>query len=383
MSVATPGYEEASGISSVFDIEKKEQEYWQALNSRDQRYHSAFVYGVTSTGVYCRPTCASRKPNSKQSVVFFRDPVQARQAGFRPCARCKPEEALSTRQLRLVESVCKYATENSIEKMDLQRLGSELGVSPFHLQRTFKKVTGLTPREYIEALRLDKLKMSLRSGNSIRKSTYRAGYKTTGWLYFRPNEKLGMSPSNYKNGGAGVSIYYAISDCPLGKLLVAVTSKGICKVSLADTEQRLISILRSEYPNARLVPQTTGDVGNLSLAMSKIMDYLTKGTDLEISKLPLDIRATAFQARVWKELRKIPYGRVEYYSEVAKRIGLPRATRAVANACAANPVPLVVPCHRVVPKSGGIGEYGLGVERKRALLENEGMNPSVLDRKRK
>ena len=362
----------------------REEELWQAVKTRDPRYYSQFVYGVNSTKIYCRPTCPSKKPTTKDKVAFFPDSASAKRAGFRPCARCKPDElSQATPQVLTIQKLCEFITENCNNRLTLERLSKESGFSPFHLQRTFKKVTGVTPREYIEAVRMARLKLSLKSGNSIRKSTYSVGYNTSGWLYFRPNEKLGMSPLKYKKGGEGLRISYVITDSPLGKLLVAATERGVCFVSLADSIQKLIDHLRSEYPRAKL--ETDSDVpsnSNLSLSVDRIMEYLTKGTDLENSNLPLDLQATAFQQRVWKELRAIPYGKVSSYSEVARRMGLPKATRAVANACASNPVALVVPCHRVVPKGGGVGNYGLGVERKKILLEKEGVDIVALDQKR-
>jgi AraC family transcriptional regulator, regulatory protein of adaptative response / methylated-DNA-[protein]-cysteine methyltransferase len=368
---------------NLLEINSDESEsLWQAVKTRDPRYYSQFVYGVNSTKIFCRPTCSSRKPKSRDQVAFFANSTQAKEAGFRPCERCKPDETQTSSQIQTIQKLCEFINENSAEKLTLQRLSEESGMSPFHLQRTFKRVTGVTPREYTEAVRLGRLKLSLRSGSSIRKSTYRAGYNTSGWLYFRPNEKLGMSPLKYKKGGEGLTVNYHISDSPLGKLLVAATERGVCLVRLADSSQKLVSYLRSEYPKAMLETASNSRNKNLSLSVEKITEYLTKGTDLEKSNLPLDLHATAFQWRVWKELRAIPYGDVRSYSEVARRIGLPKATRAVANACASNPVPLVVPCHRVVPKTGGIGNYGLGIERKKILLDKEGVDIAMLQGKR-
>ncbi len=362
-------------------MDNKREEYWTALRARDPRYYSRFLYGVKSTWIYCRPTCASKKPKTLSSVAFFSDSASAKRAGFRPCERCKPDESSS--QTDTIQKLCEFINENSKEKLTLERLSKESGFSPFHLQRLFKKVTGVTPREYVEAVRIAKLKLSLKSGNSIRESTYGAGYNTSGWLYFRPN-KLGMSPLKYKKGGEGLEIRHVISDSPLGKLLVAATERGVCLVSLADSTEKLLAYLRSEYPKAKLLAhsEVQGD-RNLSFAVDRISEYLANGTDLENSNLPLDLRATAFQQRVWKELRAIPYGKVRSYSDVAKSIGLPKAIRAVANACASNPVPLVVPCHRVVPKSGGVGNYGLGVNRKKVLLEKEGVDLAALEKMRR
>jgi AraC family transcriptional regulator of adaptative response/methylated-DNA-[protein]-cysteine methyltransferase len=374
---------ETLGQDLAYPDYTREQELWHAVKTRDTRYYSQFVYGVNSTKIYCRSTCPSKKPRSRDKVAFFSDSASAEKAGFRPCERCKPDElGQATSQVQTIQKLCEFIGENWRERLTLERLSKESGLSPFHLQRTFKKVTGVTPREYTEAVRMGRIRLSLKSGNSIAKSTYGVGYNTSGWLYFRPNEKLGMSPLKYKKGGEGLKIDYVITDSPLGKLLVAATERGVCLVSLADSNRKLLAHLLSEYPRAKL--ETDSDVRNdrnLSLSVEKILDYLTNGTDLENSNLPLDLQATAFQQRVWKELRAIPYGKVRSYSEVARRIGLPRATRAVANACASNPVPLVVPCHRVVPKGGGVGNYGLGVERKKSLLEKEGVDIVALDQR--
>jgi AraC family transcriptional regulator of adaptative response/methylated-DNA-[protein]-cysteine methyltransferase len=286
----------------------------------------------------------------------------------------------SEKHVKLIEKLCEFINENSQDKLTLSRLSKESGLSLFHLQRTFKRVTGITPKKYIEAVRLGRIRRSLRGGTSIRKSIYNAGYNTTGWLYFRPNEKLGMSPANYKMGGEGFEIRFAIRNCPLGRLLVAATERGICSVDIADSDEELVSSLQREFPRAELVREEDPN-DTISLAVGKILDYLTKGKDLANSNLPLDLRSTAFQMRVWEELGKIPYGEVRSYSEIASRVGLPKATRAVANACAANPVPLVIPCHRVIRKNGDLGGYGLGVERKKILLQKEGANVSISDRR--
>lgn len=355
---------------------------WNALKARDSRYYSMFLYGVKSTKIYCRPTCNSRKPRNVNNVVFFSNSSEAQEAGFRPCSRCTPNQSEQPKQFEAIKKICEYVVENSNDRLTLANLGAFAKMSPFHLQRTFKKVIGVSPREYIEGIRLAKLKMSLWSGSSVRQSTYSSGYKTTGWLYFRPNEKLGMSPLMYKSGGEGLDIKYVTRECPLGRLIVAATESGVCRVSLGDTDQKLIGSLQAEFPkaNVRVSTETDGDV--LSDAVEKIMEYLTFGKDLKDSKLPLDFQATAFQIKVWKELKAIPFGRVRTYGEVAKRVGLPKATRAVANACGANPFPLVIPCHRVVAK-GGLGGYGLGLDRKKKLLEKEGFDLSTLEENRK
>lgn len=365
-------------LTQMNQNDKRDLQFWEAIQSRDIRCYSTFVYAMHSTGIYCRPTCPSKKPKKMDRVTFFKSAQLAKEAGYRACARCDPDDTSeSSAQVKTIQKVCEFISENWKERLTLSRLSRETGLSPFYLQRTFKKVTGVTPREYAEAVRLSRLKLALKSGESIRKSTYGAGYNTSGWLYSGPDEKLGMSPLSYKRGAMGLVIKYSITDSPLGKLLVAATERGVCLVSLSDSSQKLVNHLRSEYPNAKVESDTEKN-RNLSISVQKITEYLSRGTDLEKSNLPLDLQATAFQQRVWKELRRIPYGEVASYSEVAKRIGLPRATRAVATAVASNPVPLIVPCHRVVPKAGGVGNYGLGPERKRKLLEKEGVDVEKL-----
>jgi AraC family transcriptional regulator of adaptative response/methylated-DNA-[protein]-cysteine methyltransferase len=339
--------------------------------SRDQRYHSTFVYAVASTRIFCRPTCTSRKPD-KSKIIFFADRNLAKSAGFRPCLRCKPENASYTpSHLPIIEKLCRYIDENYEEKITLKRLGELAAMSPFHLQRIFKGLVGVTPREYHESARLRRLKMSLRNGETITKSIYKAGYNSSSWLYSHQSPKLGMHPSIYKSGGEGLVIDYEISDCRLGKLLVAGTERGICAVSLGNSESKLLGLLRAEYPNAKLVHNC---IANLSHWMSAILTYVDHSQDLEQSQLPIDIQVTAFQWKVLRELQRIPFGVVRSYSEIAKRVGCPDGSRAVANVCASNPVPLVIPCHRVIRKGGELGGYGFGIEIKKKLLEGEGLS---------
>lgn len=361
---------------ATFQIESgiKREYLLSAVLNRDPKFHHAFLYGVNSTKIFCRPTCPSKRPENVSSIVFFENAIEARKEGFRACLRCKPEEL--SPQVEQVMKLCQFIRENSSEKLTLERLSIVSGQSPFHLQRTFKKVTGVTPKEYVEVARLGRVKNSLRSGESIRNSTYNAGYNTTGWLYFRPGDKLGMSPLDYKNGGKGSQIYYSITNSPLGKLLVAATERGICSVSLGEKEGELLEKLRREFPNAAIYQREKDQEFNKWV--EAIISYLRRGNDLADASLPLDIRVTAFQWKVLKALRSIPHGQVRAYSEIARQIGLPKATRAVANACGANPVPLVIPCHRVIRKNGNIGGYGLGIERKKILLKKEGFDVSKL-----
>ncbi|HZW58514.1 MAG TPA: methylated-DNA--[protein]-cysteine S-methyltransferase [Nitrososphaerales archaeon] len=351
---------------------------WRAVIERDASFFSSFVYAVNTTGVYCRPTCPSRRPREDQ-VVFFSTPRQAETAGYRACIRCDPRgDHKEPPGARMVRRICKFMDENYDSKITLKSLSETEGLSPFHLQRKFKEITGLSPRQYLESTRLKHLKLSLMSGESTVKSTYRAGYNSSSWLYSGKRPRLGMSPSIYKKGGESELIYYTIADCALGRLLVGGTEKGICAVSIRDSDENLVSFLKAEYPRARIVPQRigaedagNGESGDFSSWVRHILDCLAQGRDIARTGLPLDIKGTAFQFRVWRELLKIPLGSTKSYNEVAKRIDCPRGSRAVANACARNHVALLIPCHRVVRQSGDIGGYRWGVQRKQHLLEQE------------
>ncbi|HXE75576.1 MAG TPA: bifunctional DNA-binding transcriptional regulator/O6-methylguanine-DNA methyltransferase Ada [Candidatus Xenobia bacterium] len=338
---------------------------WRAVLAHDQRYDGAFVYGVRSTGIYCRPSCSSRRPKRPQ-VVFFPVPAAAEQAGFRPCRRCRPDTAaLRDAQKDMVERAARHIERSLDAPLSLKSLAGEVGVSGFHLQRTFKRVLGITPRQYADSLRMGGVKSRLRAGRSVTEALYDVGYGSSSRLYERAAGKLGMTPATYRRGGKGMSITYTTAASPLGRLLVARTERGICAVSLADSERELESRLRHEYPQA----DVRRDRNGLTRTVSTLMRYL-EGRQPRLD-LPLDIRGTAFQCRVWEELLRIPYGKTRTYGEVAKAIGKPGAARAVGTACGSNPVPLIVPCHRVVRGGGTLGGYGLGLPRKKALLEME------------
>jgi len=343
-------------------------ERWEAVQVRDQRYDSLFVYGVLSTGIYCRPSCPSRRPG-KEKVIFFPDPSLAEKAGFRPCKRCKPNEKTNlSPQASWVEKLCNYIKKNFDKKLTLKSLSEKMGVSPFYLQRTFKRVTAVTPRQYAEAFRLDHLKIMLRDGKSVRRSIYDAGYNSVSSLYSRPGAKLGMQPGVYKRGGEGVKIWYLIADCFLGRLLVAWTRYGVCGVSLGDSDDKLLQALRNEYPQAKVQESHT----QLTKWISAILRYMEgEESGRHLIDMPLDVKATTFKRRVWKELQSIPYGSTLSYGEIAKRISIPKGSRAVASACASNPVAIVIPCHRAIRRDGSLGGYRWGVERKKSLLEME------------
>ncbi len=337
--------------------------YWRALAAKDAQFDGAFVYAVRSTGIYCRPSCPSRRPRREQ-VVFFTHPEEAERRGFRPCRRCHPRER-RTGLPEWIERVCRYIEEHRDERVTLAVLSAEARLSPHHLQRSFRRYLGITPRQYAEARRLDSLKGSLRNGHSVTRALYDAGYGSSSRLYERSNTRLGMTPATYRRGGQDMNISYTITDCSLGRLLVAATDRGICALSMGDSDARLEAFLHSEYPNAEIQRDRNG----LDRWVSAIARHLA-GRQSQLD-LPVDVQATAFQWKVWEALRAIPYGNTQSYSEVARTLGRPTATRAVARACATNPVAVVIPCHRVVREDGGLGGYRWGLERKQALLERE------------
>jgi AraC family transcriptional regulator, regulatory protein of adaptative response / methylated-DNA-[protein]-cysteine methyltransferase len=342
-----------------------EENYWQAVLARDSRSNGTFVYAVRSTGIYCNPSCPSRRPQRDQ-VIFFPVPEAAEQAGFRPCRRCRPEEtAKPESQVELVRRACRYIEKNLDSPPSLASLSAQVHLSPYHLQRIFKRIMGITPRQYAEACRLGRLKAQLKDGEPVTRALYDVGYGSSSRLYERAPSQLGMTPTAYRRGGPGMHINYTIVDCPLGRLLVAATAKGICAVSLSDNDAVLESALFSEYPAAEI----TRDGVNLSQWVNALMSHLN-GQQPHID-LPVDVQATAFEWRVWQELQAIPYGSTRSYSQIAQALGQPKATRAVARACATNPVPLVIPCHRVVREDGTLGGYRWGLERKQQLLAKE------------
>lgn len=328
---------------------------WRIVLARDRRYDGAFVYAVRSTGIYCRPSCASRRPRRDQ-VTFFPIPEAAEREGFRACRRCKPTNANGgDPAIALVREAARALDAPGVEVPKLDR----------RLLRAFKRVLGITPQQYRDARRVARFKHELKRRPHVGPAVYEAGYGSSSRVYERANAQLGMTPATYARGGAGTEIAFAVVPCTLGKLLVAATPVGVCRVSLGDDATALETDLAAEFPAAHI----RKDRSILEDAVTAILGYLD-GSEPHLA-LPLDIRATAFQRRVWQELQKIPYGETRSYAEVAKRIGRPTASRAVARACATNPAALVIPCHRVVREDGDLGGYRWGLERKRALLERE------------
>jgi AraC family transcriptional regulator of adaptative response/methylated-DNA-[protein]-cysteine methyltransferase len=336
---------------------------WKAVTDRDRTADGLFVYAVSSTGVYCRPSCPSRRP-LRDRAVFFDTPADARGAGFRACKRCAPDGSVVDPWIDKVRRATVYLA-NVDGHPSLARLAERLGGSPYHLQRNFKRIVGVTPREYAEACRLRAVKRRLRQGADVTGAMLDAGYGSSSRFYERAVPKLGMSPSTYRRGGTGLALRYAIIDSPLGRLLVAATDRGVCGVSMGASDADLVQALRNEYPGATI----SVDAGALSAWTTAILAHLD-GRRPRLD-LPLDIQATAFQWQVWQALSQIPYGETRTYGAIARTIGRPAAVRAVARACAANPVAVAIPCHRVVPASGGTGGYRWGVARKKALLRRE------------
>jgi AraC family transcriptional regulator of adaptative response/methylated-DNA-[protein]-cysteine methyltransferase len=338
---------------------------WQAILRKDASFDGQFVFAVSSTHIYCRPSCPSRRPH-RERVSFFQLPAQAEQNGYRACRRCHPREVrLVDPQVEIAERVCRLIEESDGEPVTLAALSEQLGVSSFHLQRTFKNIMGISPKHYAETWRVNKFKQGVRKGEAITSAIYDAGFGSSSRLYESASAQLGMTPATYGKGGRGAVINYAVVDSPLGRLLVAATAKGVCSVMLGDSDESLKADLLKEFPAAEI----SNDQNLLRSSVNAVVNHLKqKSPHLD---LPLDIRATAFQRQVWEQLRAIPYGETHSYSEVAKAIGQEKAVRAVARACATNPVALVIPCHRVIREDKSLGGYRWGLERKKKLLERE------------
>jgi AraC family transcriptional regulator of adaptative response/methylated-DNA-[protein]-cysteine methyltransferase len=344
-------------------------EMWNAVLARDASRDGSFVFAVRSTGIYCRPSCPARRPKREQ-VKFFQVPEAAEQEGFRACKRCHPQRAkVIDPQIELVRRICHIIDEHDEEDVTLERLSSITGVNSHYLQRTFKELMGITPRQYAESQRLKKFKANVKQGSSVTDAMYDAGYGSSRALYEKSSSQLGMTPATYGRGGKGMRIVYTIADSPLGRLLVAATERGVCSVKLGDSDAELARALFTEYPSASIDSKDTAISPSLNLWLEQVLSSLN-GSSRTID-LPMDLQATAFQIRVWEELRRIPYGSTRSYQEIAKAIGKPNAVRAVANACAGNHLALVIPCHRVIREDRSLGGYRWGLERKKKLIQRE------------
>jgi AraC family transcriptional regulator of adaptative response/methylated-DNA-[protein]-cysteine methyltransferase len=347
-------------------IKATEDPRWDAVVARDPEHDGEFVFAVTSTGVYCRPSCPARRPR-RANVTFYLRPEQAEKAGYRACLRCRPRAGSSSGnpQSDSAKEICRYIEQHLDEPITLERLGKAFHQSPFHLQRRFKAALGITPREYTDSCRLRLLKRNLQAGDNVTRAMYDAGYGSSSRLYEKTASQLGMTPDKYRRGAIAASIRYACADSPLGRMLIAATDRGVCSIQFARSDGELIEGLKREFPFAVRKP----DNGGLQSWIAALLARMT-GRELNAA-LPLDIRATAFQRRVWTYLQSIPFGATQSYKQVAKGIGQPSASRAVARACATNPVAIAIPCHRVVREDGSISGYRWGVERKKTLLAIE------------
>lgn len=339
-------------------------EAWRAVQRRDPRFDGRFVYAVRSTRIYCRPSCPSRRP-MRDRVTFYGAPAAAEEAGYRACLRCHPREAELAPAAVAVERARQLIEEHPDQLITLTWLAKQVGLSPFHLQRTFKRLLGVSPREYHDSLRVSRFKSRLRAGDTVSRATYEAGFGSSSRVYERSDKALGMTPASYRRGGAGMRITYTIVDSAFGKLLVGATDRGVCAVALGYNDEALVRKVRADFPQAEIergedahrdwVAEIVGNIGGGNFGLG----------------VPLDVQGTAFQQQVWGLLRKIPAGRTRSYSDIAAELGNPRATRAVAQACASNRIAVVIPCHRVVRSDGALGGYKWGVERKKTLLEQE------------
>lgn len=338
------------------------QEKWTLVLSRDIHADGQFVYAVKSTGIFCRPSCPSRRPRP-ELVEFFDSPDQAQKAGYRACRRCAPGER--SLQLQKVEAARRFIDENLETTLSLDAISRHVGMSPFYFQRMFKKIAGISPRQYQQAQRASKFKTALHGDARITDAIYDAGYGSSSRAYENVPAQLGMTPSAFRHNGAGTEIRYTILSSKLGKLLVATTPRGLCSVRFGESDAELDRELRHEF-RAAAIERNDHALGPIA---DQVEELLRDG--VSAAHIPLDIQGTAFQQLVWKALRRIPRGKTRSYSDIAKTIGKPKAVRAVAGACASNPVAVVVPCHRVVGKNGSLAGYRWGVKRKAALLESE------------
>jgi len=337
---------------------------WAAVVARDPKADGKFFYSVRTTGVYCRPSCGSRQAK-RENVTFHASIAAAERAGFRPCKRCKPDQApLAAQHAATIAKICRRI-EGAEKIPTLSVLAREANLSPYHFHRLFKSITGLTPKAYAAAHRAERVRRELGRSRTVTAAIFDAGFNSGGRFYATSDALLGMTPTDYRAGGARAQIRFAVGECSLGSILVARSAKGVCAILLGDDPDLLARELQDRFPRAEFI----GADAEFEKLVAKIVGFVEApalGLDL-----PLDVRGTAFQQRVWQALRKIPAGSTVSYSTIAQRIGAPKSVRAVAQACAANSIALAIPCHRVVRHDGGLSGYRWGVERKRVLLERE------------
>jgi AraC family transcriptional regulator, regulatory protein of adaptative response / methylated-DNA-[protein]-cysteine methyltransferase len=336
---------------------------WQAVIDRDCRADGAFYYSVRTTGIYCRPSCAARRPR-RENVEFHATCDEAERAGFRPCMRCRPNLAAANEHGEVVARACRLIAQAE-EMPRLTELAASAGLSPFHFHRVFKAITGLTPKSYASAYRAKRLVEALPGANTVTQAIYEAGFNSSGRFYEASQNLLGMTPTRYRSGGRDIVIRFAVGECSLGSILVASTEKGVCAILFGDEPEALVRDIQDRFPKAKLV----GGDREFEELIAKVVGFVEEpGVGFD---LPLDVRGTAFQQRVWQALRKIPAGSKATYGDIARSIGSSKAIRAVAQACASNKIAVAIPCHRIVRQDGALGGYQWGIDRKRALLDRE------------
>lgn len=354
------------GIAKIHDEARTERDArWSAVVDRAAAFDGKFVYAVKSTGIYCRPGCPSRQPKP-QNVTFFSTSEEAEKSNFRACKRCHPSGlSLSNQHALAIAAACR-AIENAEELPSLARLAKSAGMSIFYFHRVFRKITGVTPKVYGTARRSERVREKLTDGkSSVTAAIYDAGFNSNGRFYAKSNEVLGMTPTAFRGGGVDTDIKFAVGECSLGSVLVARSEKGVCSILLGDNPEELVRDLQDRFPRANLL----GGDPDFETAVAHVVGFVE---DPKIGfDLPLDVRGTVFQERVWRALAEIPTGRTASYSEIARRIGAPNSVRAVASACAANKIAVAIPCHRVVKNDGSLSGYRWGIERKRTLLKAE------------
>ena len=355
---------ETSRPADLSRAARADEARWQAVRRRDPAYDGAFVFAVRTTGVYCRPSCASR-PAKRENVAFFSTAAEAQKAGYRACKRCRPDKlGAPDPKVEAVRLACKRIAAAE-ETPKLADLAASAGMSPFHFHRVFKKVAGVTPKAYAAQTKARRAAEGLRTAGTVTEAIYDAGFNSSSRFYATSAARLGMTPTAVRRGGEGAAIRFAIGEASLGAVLVAATDKGVCAIMLGDDPEALARELQDRFPRAELV----GGDAKFERMVARVVGLIeAPGQGLD---LPLDIRGTAFQERVWQALRAIPAGKTATYAEIAQAVGRPKAVRAVASACAANPLAVAIPCHRVVRSDGDLSGYRWGVERKRALIARE------------